>query len=123
MNTHVKNFIETNYTLLETDPVEFFHSAYNGLTSNDQSDLVMTLDAADIDTFSARESVLRFIITMSTEQFLKEITLYYFVNLIVGAPILGFTSKFIHDYIIDNIKEFDANVIFKNNQWYISPSA
>ena len=51
MTEAVKNFIETNYELLEDKDniVEFCHSAYNGLSIQQQKELIQALEIAGIN--------------------------------------------------------------------------
>lgn len=120
MNINVKNFIETNYQLLETDPVEFFHSAYNGLSIPEQTQLVEALDEAEIETLKARETVIRYIITMNFEVIERPVTLRVLVARMF-RNVLGFDSEWLFNYILDNQNEWDNKIIKNNGTYYVYP--
>lgn len=78
MTEAVKNFIETNYELLDSDAVEFCHSAYNGLSIQQQKELVKALETAGINIDDAREIFIRFHITMTMDLVERPISLSTF---------------------------------------------
>lgn len=120
MTEIVANFLQTNKSLLDTDLIEFFHSAYNGLSKSRIEELVQVLDAAGIDTHNARDTVLRFIITMETEVLEQPIRLHSFaIRYLKGA--LGFDTEYIIEYIMENANEWDVNIEFINNDYYLVP--
>ena len=120
MNINVKNFIETNYQLLETDPFEFFHAAYNGLSIPQQTQLVEALDEAEIETLEARESVIRYIITMNFDVIERPVALRVIVARMF-RNVLGFDSEWLFNYILDNQNEWDNKIIKTNGTYYVYP--
>lgn len=125
MTDAVKNFIETNYELLEDEDnvVEFCHSAYNGLSIQQQKELIKVLETAGINIDKAREQFIRFHITMTMDLVDRVIFLETFVARYLNG-ILGFNSEWLIDYIKDNRSEWDNSVyIEKNNngEWMIYP--
>lgn len=123
MTEAVKNFIETNYELLDTDAVEFCHSAYNGLSIQQQKELVNVLKTAGINIDKAREQFIHFHITMTMDLVDRVIFLETFVSRYLDG-ILGFNSEWLIDYIKDNKTEWDDSVyIEKDNdgEWKIYP--
>lgn len=121
MTNAVKNFIETNYILLDTDPVEFFHSAYNGLSISQQKELVTVLEEASIPTQDARETFIRFHITMTLETLERPVTLRVLVARFFDG-ILGFDADWIFNYILDNENEWDVEIALINGTYYVYPS-
>ena len=67
MTEAVKNFIETNYELLDSDAVEFCYNAYNGLSIYQQKELIQALETAGINIDKAREQFIHFHITMTMD--------------------------------------------------------
>ena len=120
MTEIVARFLQTNKSLLDKDLVEFFLSAYDGLSKSYIDELVQVLDTAGIDTHNARDTVLRFIITMETEVLEKPIRVISFaIRYIKGA--LGFDTEYIVEYIMENANEWDVNIEFINNDYYLVP--
>ena len=120
MTEPVARFLQTNKSLLDTDLVEFFHSAHNGLSTFYVDELVQVLDEAGIDTANARDAVLRFIITMETEVLEKPIRVITFARRYIKGA-LGFTSEYIANYIIENAQEWDVTVTLHNNEYWLYP--
>lgn len=120
MIEEVKRFLKVNWPLLDKDIIEFFHIAYNGLTRYQMDELVNTLDEAGIETLRARENVLRFIITMETEVIEKSIPVRTFANRYIKGA-LRFSTEDIVKYIMENSNEWDVNIEFINNDYYLVP--
>lgn len=112
MTNDVKNFIETNWQLLEDNAVEFFHSAYNGLSLYCQKELIDVLQTANIDVEKARETTIHFIITMWMEDLDKPSYLSTFISRYLDG-ILGYDADWITDYIINNQTEWEDSVTIK----------
>ena len=121
MTEIVARFLETNKSLLDTDLVEFFHSAYNGLSNSHQAQVVEALETAGIDTYSARERVMRFVITMETEVLERKCSLDRFVSRLESGGLLGFDHPDLVEYIMENANEWDVNIEFINNDYYLVP--
>ena len=120
MTESVLNFLKTNKSLLDTNLVEFFHSAYNELKWHQVDQLVEMLDSAGIDNLWAREHVLRFVIAMETAVLENPIRVLTFANRrIKGA--LGFSTEHIVDYIMENSNEWDCDIVFYNNDYWFDP--
>lgn len=109
MTEEVKNFIETNWQLLEDNAIEFFHSAYNGLSLYCQKELIDVLQTANIDVEKAREATLHFIITMHMNDFERPVYLSTFVERHLSGT-LGYDTDWITDYIINNQTEWEDSV-------------
>lgn len=123
MTTDVKNFIETNYELLDSDAVEFCHSAYNGLSIQQQKELVNALETAGINIDDAREQFIRFHITMTMDLVERPVSLRTFVARFLDG-ILGFNHEWLIEYIKDNKSEWDDSVKLhkdNNGNWLIYP--
>ena len=123
MTESVKNFIETNWQLLEDNAVEFFHSAYNGLSLYCQKELIDVLQTANIDVEKAREITIHFIITMWMEDLDKPVYLSTLISRYLDG-ILGYNADWLTDYIIDNQSEWDDNVtigITDNGDFLLCP--
>ena len=120
MTYAVKDFIETNYQLLDTNPAEFFHRACNELTIYCQNDLVEALDTAGIDTYKYREMVLRYIITMDAETLYRPITLRTWIARQFEGS-LGFSAEWLFDYILENASEWDIDIKFENGGYVVYP--
>lgn len=126
MTEAVKNFIETNYELLEDEDnvVEFCHSAYNGLSIQQQKELIQALNTAGINIDKAREQFIHFHITMTMDLVERSVSLRTFVARYFDG-ILGFDHEWLLDYIKDNSSEWDDSVyIEKDNygNWMIYPA-
>ena len=120
MNDTIKNFIEVNVDLLQTDPVEFFHIAYNGLSHYNQGELVSVLDNAGLNTYAARESVFRYIITMMLDELGAKVSLRMFVSRKL-AGVLGFKFDEAFNYVLDNEDEWNNTIRLENGMYYIYP--
>lgn len=125
MTEAVKNFIETNYELLEDEDnvVEFCHSAYNGLSIQQQKELVQALNTAGINIDKAREQFIRFHITMTMDLVERPVSLRTFVARYFDG-ILGFDYYWLLKYIKDNSSEWDDSVYIEtdnNGNWMIYP--
>ena len=124
MTEAVKNFIETNYDLLDSDAVEFFHSAYNGLSIQQQKELIQALEIAGINIDRAREQFIHFHITMTMDLVERSVSLRTFVARYFDG-ILGFDHEWLLDYIKDNRAEWDDSVYIEkdnNGNWMIYPA-
>ena len=122
MIEEVKRFLRVNKTLLDKDMNEFFHIAYNGLTRYQMDELVHALDEAGIENLTARNNVLRFIITMQTEVLEKAIPLRTFASRYIKGA-LGFDTDYIVEYITENSDEWDVNISLHNGDYWLYPSA
>ena len=123
MTEAVKNFIETNYQLLDSDAVEFCHSAYNGLSIYQQKELVQALETAGINIDKAREQFIHFHITMTMDLVERTVSLRTFVARFFDG-ILGFTYEWLLDYIKDNRSEWDDTVEIQKDSygnWMVYP--
>ena len=124
MTEAVKNFIEINYELLDSDAVEFCHSAYNGLSIQQQKELIQALETAGINIDNAREQFIRFHITMTMDLVERPVSLGLFVTRHFDG-ILGFNHEWLLNYIKDNKSEWDDSVKIhedKNGNWMIYPT-
>lgn len=123
MTEAVKNFIETNYELLDSDAVEFCHSANNALSIYQQKELINALNTAGINIDKAREQFIHFYITMTMEVVVRPVSLRTFVDrYFVG--ILGFNQEWLLEYIKDNRSEWDDFVEIHedhNGNWMVYP--
>lgn len=122
MTEIVARFLETNKSLLDKDLVEFFHSAYNGLSNSHQAQVVEALEVAGIDTYSARESVMRFVITMETEVLERKCSIDKFISRLKDGGLLGFDYSELTEYIMENADEWDVDIEFINNDYYLVPT-
>ena len=122
MIKEVETFLRVNWPLLDKDMIEFFHIAHNGLTRYQMDELVAALDKAAIETLTARETVLRFVITMETEVLEKSIPVITFANRYIKGA-LGFSTEDIVEYIMENSNEWDVNIVFNNGDYWLDPSA
>ena len=129
MTTQLKEYIENNIEYLDEKNYYFFLlNALSEITNNsDMDELVEMLykieDSKElIDT--ARENILRFYITMKIEDYADEedTPLSYgiaqFIFRYLGLYV-GYTSREIMDFILDNQAEWADNMIEKNGQWRI----
>ena len=114
-------FLKTNKDLLDKDLVEFFHSAYNGLSNFHQKEVVEVLTSAGIETEQARETVLRFILTMSTEVLIKPVRVRTFVEHLRDGGLLGYDVIDVEDFLINNVNEWDVHISYMNNDYYVVP--
>ena len=124
MTEAVKNFIETNYELLDSDAVEFCHSAYNGLSIQQQKELIQDLETAGINIDKAREQFIHFHITMTMDLVERSVSLRTFVARYFDG-IMGFDHEWLLAYIKDNRSEWDDSVYIEkdnNGNWMIYPA-
>ena len=129
MTSQLKEYIENNIEYLDEKNYFFFLlNALSEITSNsDMDELVDRLykveDSKEIID-KAREDVLRFDITMQIETYADDddapasYGIAQFVFRYLGLYI-GYTSKEIMDFILDNQAEWADNMIEKNGQWRI----
>lgn len=120
MTDAVKNFLEVNYELLDTDQNEFFHIAYNGLSIRQQMELIRILSEAEIDTSEARENFIRFHINMTMETIERPVTLRVLIKRNFEG-ILGFDEDWLFNYILDNEQEWDNKIELINGTYYVYP--
>ena len=120
MTEAVKNFLEVNYELLDTDQTEFFHMAYNGLSISQQRELVYMLREANIDTSESREQFIRFHIVMTMETIERPVTLRVLIKRYFDG-ILGFDEDWLFNYILDNENEWDNKIELINGTYYVYP--
>ena len=125
MTEAVKNFIETNYDLLDSDAVEFCHSAYNGLSIQQQKELMQALETAGINIDKAKEIFIHFHITMTMDVVDRPVSLDTLVARYFYG-ILGFDDGWFIEYIKDNKSEWDDTVEIhedRNGNWIVYPKA
>ena len=124
MTEAVRNFIETNWQLLDDNAVEFCHSAYNGLSIQQQKELINALNTAGINIDKAREQFIHFHITMTMDLVEQRVSLRTFVARFFDG-ILGFNHEWLLEYIKDNKSEWDDSVEIhqdNNGNWMIYPA-
>ena len=129
MTNELKEYIENNIEYLDEKNYYFF--LLNSLSeidkNTDMDELVDMLYKVEdskelIDT--ARENALRFYITMKVEDYAddEDAPLSYgiaqFIFRYLGLYI-GYTSREIMDFILENQSEWADNMIEKNGQWRI----
>ena len=129
MTTQLKEYVENNIEYL--DDKNYFFFLLNALSeianNSDMDELVDMLykveDSKEIID-KAREDILRFYITMQIETYAddEDAPLSYgiaqFIFRYLGLYV-GYTSREIMDFILDNQAEWADNMIEKNNQWRI----
>ena len=122
MTEAVKNFIETNYELLEDEDnvVEFCHSAYNGLSIQQQKELIQVLNSAGINIDTAREQFIRFHITMTMETIERPVSLRVLIKRYFDG-LLGFDEDWLFNYILDNEQEWDNKIELVNGSFKVFP--
>ena len=120
MTEAVKNFLEVNYELLDTNQNEFFHIAYNGLSLSQQKELVTILSDAAIDVDDAIESFIRFHINMTFQTIERPVTLKIIIKRYFDG-ILGLDDKWLYDYIINNQAEWDNKIESINGAHFVFP--
>ena len=120
MTDAVKNFLEVNYELLDTDQNEFFHCAYNGLSLRQQQELINVISEAEIDTESAREAFMRFHIMMTMETIERPVALRVLIKRYFSG-VLGFDEDWLFNYILDNEQEWDNKIHLLNGTYYVYP--
>lgn len=121
MTKTVINFLQTNKSLLNKNLVEFFHSCRNGLSDADQSEVVEALEFAGIDTYSARKHVMMFVIGLQLEFLESKCELHRFVSHLKYGGLLGFDHSELVQCILENTSEWDIDIEFINNDYYIVP--
>lgn len=120
MTNEVKNFIETNYELLDSDPNNFFMTAYNGLSINQQGELIDVLKEAGIEFEKSRDAVLRFILTMNFDVLERPVFMQTYIDrYLIG--ILGYDYFELSQFILEESDEFDVDIVFENNDYKICP--
>lgn len=120
MTEEVKNFIETNYELLDSDPNDFFMTAYNGLSIHQQGELIDILNDAGIDFEQSRDAVLRFILTMNFDTLERPVFVdTYIARYLEG--ILGYDTFELRQFILEESDEFDVDIVVENNDYKIYP--
>ena len=120
MTDAVKNFLEVNYALLDTDPNEFLHWAYNGLSRSQQKELITVLSDAGIDVSSAIETFARFHITMTFATLERMVSL----NTIIAREfngLFGLDSDWFFKYILENQAEWDNKIELHNGVFKVFP--
>ena len=120
MTEAVKNFIETNYELLDSDLNEFFMTAYNGLSIPQQGELIKILNEAGVDFEDSRDAVLRFILTMGLGDLERPVFLQTYIDRYLKG-ILGYDNFELHQFILDESTEFDIDIVVENNDYKIYP--
>ena len=120
MTEEVKNFIETNYHLLDSDANDFFMTAYNGLSIHQQGELIDILNDAGIDFEQSRDAVLRFILTMNFDTLERPVFVdTYIARYLKG--ILGYDNFELRQFILEESDEFDVDIVVENNDYKIYP--
>ena len=120
MTEAVKNFIETNYELLDSDPNNFFMTAYNGLSIQQQGELIDVLNQAGVDFEQSRDAVLRFILTMNFEDLERPVFVDTYIDRYLYG-ILGYDDLELHQFILEESDEFDVDIVVENNDYKIYP--
>lgn len=120
MTEAVKNFLEVNYELLDTNPNEFVHWAYNGLNRAQQKELVAVLSEAGINIESAIEAFIRFHISMTMETIERPVELKVFV-IRYFTGIMGLDTDWIVEYILENKQEWDNKIARINGSYKLFP--
>lgn len=120
MTEAVKNFIETNYELLDSDQTEFFITAYNGLSIHQQGELIDILNEAGVDFEQSRDAVLRYILTMELGCLERPVFVQTYIDRYLSG-ILGYDDLELHQFILDESTEFDVNIVVENNDYKIYP--
>ena len=120
MTEAVKNFIETNYELLDSDQNEFFMTAYNGLSIPQQGELIKILNEAGVDFEDSWDAVLRFILTMGLGDLERPVFLQTYIDRYLKG-ILGYDNFELHQFILDESTEFDIDIVVENNDYKIYP--
>ena len=120
MTEAVKNFIETNYELLDSDLNEFFMTAYNELSIHQQGELIKILNEAGVDFEDSRDAVLRFILTMGLGDLKRPVFLQTYIDRYLKG-ILGYDNFELHQFILDESTEFDIDIVVENNDYKIYP--
>lgn len=110
---NVVKFIENNIDLIDNDLFSFFISCYGELNHLEMEDVIKLLDKAEIKTKQHREDALRFIITMTLEDWKptreRDCYLMNFVAERLNHT-LGFSQEYVVEYIKNNISEWSDQV-------------
>lgn len=120
MTEAVKNFIETNYQLLDSDPNNFFMTAYNGLSIHQQGELIDILNDAGIEFEQSRDAVLRFILTMNFDCLERPVFVDTYIDRYLKG-ILGYDNFELRQFILEESDEFDVDIVVENNDYKIYP--
>ena len=120
MTEAVKNFIETNYELLDSDSNNFFMSAYNGLSIRQQGELIDVLSEAGIEFEQSRDAVLRFILTMKFDTLERPVFVDTYIDRYLYG-ILGYDEFELRQFILEQSNEFDVDIVVENNDYKIYP--
>ena len=120
MTEAVKNFLEVNYKLLDTNQNEFVSWAYNGLNRAQQKELVVVLSKAGINISSAIEAFIRFHIAMTMEVVEHPVRLDLLVRQYFTG-IMGLDTDWIVDFILENKQEWDNKIEFVNGSFRVFP--
>lgn len=122
LNDNVKRFIEVNIPLLEDNQsFEFFISAYNGLSTYEQSILVDILRSAEIgDVDSMLEPVLTYIVTRAMEDLVKTCRVYAFVKRVFPDGLLGLDALELSSFIVNNHSEWEHDITFELGHFIIN---
>lgn len=120
MTEAVKNFIETNYHLLDSDSNDFFITAYNGLSIHQQGELIDILNDAGIDFEQSRNTVLRFILTMNFDTLERPVFVDTYIDRYLKG-ILGYDNFELRQFILEESNEFDVDIVVENNDYKIYP--
>lgn len=120
MTEAVKNFLEVNYELLDTNQNEFVHWAYNGLNRVQQKELVVVLSEAGINIRSAIEAFIRFHIAMTMEVVEHPVYLHLFVRQYFTG-IMGLDTDWIVEFILENQQEWNNKIELVNGSFKVFP--
>lgn len=121
MTNNIKNFLETNCSLLDTDPFEFCITSYNALTFIEQSLIFNSyLPEAGIDINKSREDALRFIVGMQLAEIVRKISLEIFVQRHLDG-VLGYDGIDLQEFVLNNSGEWDNDIVVEGNDYYIYP--
>ena len=120
MTDAVKNFLEVNYELLDTDQNEFLHWAYNGLNRSQQKELMNVLRDAEINIDTAVEAFARFHIVMTMETIERPVSLGVLISQYFNG-LLGLDADWFFQYILDNEQEWDNKIQLINGVFKVLP--
>lgn len=120
MTESVKNFIETNYSLLDNDPIEFCHTAHNGLSRSQQKELMDILKESNINIDSAVEAFARFYIVMTMGIVERPVLLRVLISQYFNG-VLGLDSDWFFQFILDNEQEWDNKIELVNGSYKVFP--
>ena len=112
IENNIENYIENNIELIDSSLNDFFINAYtDGINDEYLNAIIHVMTRAGIETTSARQSALHYILTRLFEDYQGEDAfLDYWIryNLI---NYFGFTFEEIFTYIIENRNEFISEYI------------